>query len=255
MDRIVCIGAGNVACHLASALHESGYEISQVFSRTEQSARSLAEQVGGSHTTDPAAIDPTADVYLYAVTDSVLPELAARIVAPDALHLHTSGSTGMDVFARRTRHYGVLYPLQTFSKSKPVCLPETNFFIEGNDDFARGKVRELASALSHHVQELDSTGRRRLHLAAVFACNFANHLWTIAGDVLQEAGLPFDVMLPLIRTTVDKLNRLTPAESQTGPAMRRDSKIMQSHIDMLDDGKKLIYTILSDDIMKRHEQD
>ena len=104
MDRIVCIGAGNVACHLASALHESGYEISQVFSRTEQSARSLAGQVGGSHTTDPAAIDPTADVYLYAVTDSVLPELAARIVAPDALHLHTSGSTGMDVFARRARH-------------------------------------------------------------------------------------------------------------------------------------------------------
>lgn len=256
MDRIVCIGAGNVACHLASALHESGYEISQVFSRTEQSARSLAGQVGGSHTTDPAAIDPTADVYLYAVTDSVLPELAARIVAPDALHLHTSGSTGMDVFARRARHYGVLYPLQTFSKSKPVCLPETNFFIEGNDDSARGKVRELASALSHHVQELDSTGRRRLHLAAVFACNFTNHLYEIAAELLAEAGIDFSVMLPLIDETTTKIKTLSPYEAQTGPAVRNDRNIIDKHLALLAAKRELatIYRLLTDDIHTIHHK-
>ena len=148
----------------------------------------------------------------------------------------------------------MLYPLQTFSKSKPVCLPETNFFIEGNDDFARGKVRELASALSHHVQELDSTGRRRLHLAAVFACNFTNHLYEIAAELLAEAGIDFSVMLPLIDETTAKIRTLSPYKAQTGPAVRNDRNIIDKHLALLAAKRELatIYRLLTDDIHTIH---
>ena len=256
MDKVIFIGAGNVACHLAPALHEAGYDIVQVFSRTEPSARNLAEQIGARFTTALAAIDPTADVYLYAVTDSALPELAARVNAPDALHLHTSGSMGLDVFAGHARHFGVLYPLQTFSKHKAVRFSEINFFIEGNDDFARRKVREMASALSRHVQELDSAGRKRMHLAAVFACNFTNHLYEIAAELLAEAGIDFRVMLPLIDETTEKIKTLSPYEAQTGPAVRNDRNITDKHLALLADKRELetIYRLLTDDIHAIHQK-
>lgn len=256
MDKVIFIGAGNVACHLAPALHEAGYDIVQVFSRTEPSACNLAEQIGARFTTALAAIDPTADVYLYAVTDSALPGLAARVNAPDALHLHTSGSTGLDVFAGHARHFGVLYPLQTFSKHKAIRFPEINFFIEGNDDFARRKVREMASTLSRHVQELDSAGRKRMHLAAVFACNFTNHLYEIAAELLAEAGIDFRVMLPLIDETTEKIKTLSPYEAQTGPAVRNDRNITDKHLALLAGKRELetIYCLLTDDIHAIHQK-
>ena len=110
---------------------------------------------------------------------------------------------------------------------------------------------ELGHLLSHHVVEADSEKRRRLHIASVFSCNFANHMWTLADEVLAEAGLPFEAMLPLIRTTVEKLDRLSPAESQTGPAARGDSQVIANHLSMLDDDKRAIYDLLSRSIMKR----
>ena len=186
----------------------------------------------------------------------ILPELAARVNAPDALHLHTSGSMGLDVFAGHARHFGVLYPLQTFSKHKAIRFPEINFFIEGNDDFAQRKVREMASALSRHVQELDSAGRKRMHLAAVFACNFTNHLYEIAAELLAEVGIDFRVMLPLIDETTEKIKTLSPYEAQTGPAVRNDRNITDKHLALLAGKRELetIYRLLTDDIHTIHHK-
>ena len=214
--KAVIIGSGNVATNLARALTVAGVEIIQVYSHTLGNAAALAGTIGAEATDKLGNIVGEADFYIISVKDDAIANVVESIPDNGALWMHTSGSTPIDVFHGRRKHFGVFYPMQSLSKQIETDFTDVPFFIEAN---------------------------------------FANHLWTIAGDVLQEAGLPFDVMLPLIRTTVDKLDRLTPAESQTGPAMRHDSKIMQSHIDMLDDDKKLIYTILSDDIMKRHEQD
>ena len=253
--KAVIIGSGNVATNLARALTVAGVEIIQVYSHTLGNAAALAGTIGAKATDKLGDIDDRADIYIISVKDDAIANVVESIPDNGALWVHTSGSTPIDVFHGRRKHFGVFYPMQSFSKQIETDFADVPFFIEADSDDTEHAITSVARTLSRRVFKATSEQRRRLHIAAVFACNFANHLWAIADDVLGEAGLPFDVMLPLIRTTVDKLNRLTPAESQTGPAMRRDSKIMQSHIDMLDDDKKLIYTILSDDIMKRHEQD
>ena len=129
------------------------------------------------------------------------------------------------------------------------------FFIEAAKESDVESIENLASQLSTKVFRADSELRRRLHVAAVFSCNFANHMWVLAHDVLQEAGLPFDVMLPLIRTTVDKLDKLSPAESQTGPAIRKDYNVMDAHMKMLhDEDVRRLYSILSESIIRYSEK-
>lgn len=253
--KAVMIGAGNVATNLVRALSATGIEVVQVYSHTLAHARELADTVNAGATDDLSALEMGADIYIISVKDDAIVNVVSSIPDNGALWVHTSGSIPMTVFEGRRQRYGVFYPMQSFSKQIATDFTEVPFFIEAVNDGVALEIEALAQRLSQHVFHATSGQRRRLHIAAVFACNFANHLWTLADDVLRDAELPFDVMLPLISTTVDKLKRLSPAESQTGPAMRRDHRVMQSHMAMLDKDKALIYKTLSDNIMKRHEQD
>jgi len=158
----------------------------------------------------------------------------------------------MEVFAGQRERYGVLYPMQSFSRELVTPLEEVHVFVEGNSAESLADIRELAGLLSRHVSVADSEQRRRLHLAAVFACNFANHMWTLSAEVLAEHGLPQEAMLPLIRTTVDKLSHLTPAASQTGPAMRHDEQVIAAHLAMLDGDKREIYQLVTHSIEERN---
>ena len=253
--KTVMIGAGNVATNLVRALSATGIEVVQVYSHTLAHARELADTVNAGATDDLSALEMGADIYIISVKDDAIVNVVSSIPDNGALWVHTSGSIPMTVFEGRRQRYGVFYPMQSFSKQIATDFTEVPFFIEAVNDGVALEIEALAQRLSQRVFHATSEQRRRLHIAAVFACNFANHLWTLADDVLRDAELPFDVMLPLISTTVDKLKRLSPAESQTGPAMRRDHRVMQSHMAMLDKDKALIYKTLSDNIMKRHEQD
>lgn len=253
--KAVMIGAGNVATNLVRALSATGIEVVQVYSHTLAHARELADTVNAGATDDLSALEMGADIYIISVKDDAIVNVVSSIPDNGALWVHTSGSIPMTVFEGRRQRYGVFYPMQSFSKQIATDFTEVPFFIEAVNDGVALEIEALAQRLSQRVFHATSEQRRRLHIAAVFACNFANHLWTLADDVLRDAELPFDVMLPLISTTVDKLKRLSPAESQTGPAMRRDHRVMQSHMAMLDKDKALIYKALSDNIMKRHEQD
>lgn len=253
--KAVMIGAGNVATNLVRALSATGIEVVQVYSHTLAHARELADTVNAGATDDLSALEMGADIYIISVKDDAIVNVVSSMPDNGALWVHTSGSIPMTVFEGRRQRYGVFYPMQSFSKQIATDFTEVPFFIEAVNDGVALEIEALAQRLSQRVFHATSEQRRRLHIAAVFACNFANHLWTLADDVLRDAELPFDVMLPLISTTVDKLKRLSPAESQTGPAMRRDHRVMQSHMAMLDKDKALIYKTLSDNIMKRHEQD
>lgn len=253
--KAVMIGAGNVATNLVRALSATGIEVVQVYSHTLAHARELADTVNAGATDDLSALEMGADIYIISVKDDAIVNVVSSIPDNGALWVHTSGSIPMTVFEGRRQRYGVFYPMQSFSKQIATDFTEVPFFIEAVNNGVALEIEALAQRLSQRVFHATSEQRRRLHIAAVFACNFANHLWTLADDVLRDAELPFDVMLPLISTTVDKLKRLSPAESQTGPAMRRDHRVMQSHMAMLDKDKALIYKTLSDNIMKRHEQD
>lgn len=252
--QIVFIGAGRLATSLAPALHEAGHEIVQVYSRTMASASALAERVGAEAVAQVEQVTQEADVYVFAVSDTALPTLAEQLSCgrEKAVLLHTAGSMPMSVFPDSAAHRGVLYPMQTFSKQRQVDFSKVTIFIEGSDPLAVDTARALASSVSNKVMMLDSEGRRSLHLAAVFACNFANHCYELSAEILAAHGLPFEVMLPLVDETAAKVHELSPLQAQTGPAVRNDKAVMQRQLDLLNEMNMQrlahIYNALSDSI-------
>ena len=250
--RIALIGAGNVATHLGMAWRQAGCEVVQVYSRTEQSASELGHRLGVPFVTSLDDVCADADIYVVAVKDAVLQELIPALVEgrEGALFVHTAGSMPMDVWNGHAPRHGVLYPMQTFSKVRAVDFASVSFFVEANDKADLAVLKELAGALSPKVYEATSAQRTYLHMAAVFACNFANHMYTLSARLLEKNGLPFDAMLPLIDETARKVHGLHPHNAQTGPATRRDTNVMDKHLAMLADEPEIkeIYRIISDNI-------
>lgn len=235
--KIILIGAGRLATNLAKALLKTGHDILQVYSRTEKSATELADIAGAAPVTELSRVRDDADLYILSVKDSALAELIPSLChgKETKVFVHTAGSIPMDIFEGMALHYGVLYPMQTFSKEKEVDFSVIPCFIEGNDEFSEGVIAALAHDLSQSVFKLSSEDRKYLHLAAVFACNFANHCFAISHDLLAKHGIPFDVMLPLIDETAGKVHTLTPAGAQTGPAVRYDENVIRTQMELLRD--------------------
>ncbi len=233
--KIVLIGAGNLATHLGKALHAAGHDMVQVFSRTMQSAETLASLLDAEPLTDMAQVRDDADVYIFSVKDSALEQLISQLCGGEKkVFLHTAGSMPMSVFRGKALHYGVLYPMQTFSKQREVDFSIIPCFIEANDEFALKQIEGLAGRISSRVYRLSSEDRKYLHLSAVFACNFANHCYAASQKLLQQHGIPFDVMLPLIDETAAKVHGMTPKEAQTGPAVRYDENVIGKQIRLLE---------------------
>lgn len=251
---IVFIGAGNLAVNLAQAFHRKGFEIVQVYSRTEESARSLAEKVNAGWTINLKDVTTKASLYIVSLKDSAFTELLPQIVEgkDGALLVHTAGSIPMCVWEGRATRYAVFYPMQTFSKQREVDFNEIPIFIEAGQKEDTELLKTIALTLSDKVFEADSLQRKSLHLAAVFACNFTNHMYVLTADLLKKYNLPFEVMLPLIDETARKVHELTPLEAQTGPAVRYDTNVMDEHLDMLMDDPVMheIYLLLSENISK-----
>lgn len=254
--KVVLIGAGNVATHLGWRLKQIGAEILQVYSRTEESAQTLSKLLDIPYCYTISKINRKADFYIYAVKDSALPELISQINRPEALHIHTAGSVPMDIFKLFAENYGVLYPLQTFSKDKPIDFKKIPLFIEGNNEHTINTLKELAAKLSEKQYFVDSEKRKRIHLSAVFACNFSNYMYSLANEIIAETDTPFEALLPLIEETADKVKYLSPKDAQTGPAVRNDEATMQSHINLLNNNPKALKTYLtvSEQIKETHQQ-
>ena len=239
--RIVLIGRGRLATNLEHALLQAGHDVVSINSRTLES------------------LPIEADVFVVAVKDAALTDVlrAATKGREDQLFVHTAGSMPMNLFAGLTAHYGVFYPMQTFSKERLVDFNEISVFLETNDAASMERLKMLAATLTPHVYELDSEGRKHLHLAAVFACNFVNHCYALSAEVLKAKGLPFSVMLPLVDETAQKVHELSPKDAQTGPAVRGDQNVMQMQAGMLADipAVKQIYEALSNDIQRLADND
>ncbi len=252
--KVVIVGSGNVATHLSLALASlEGIEICQVYSPTEAHAEILAERLNCDFVTDPTQIRKDADVYLFALKDQALETVIRAVPANNGLWLHTSGSMPMQVFAGYTERYGVLYPLQTFSKSREISFRGIPLFIECHREEDKNCLEELARRLSGKVCELSSEKRRSLHLAAVFACNFTNHIYALAEEILAKEGLSRDYLFPLIDETAAKVHELPAQEAQTGPAIRYDENIINKHLGMLADDPDVqtLYRLLSQSIHKK----
>lgn len=239
--KIVLIGAGNLATNLGYALLAAGYEVCQVFSRTMESAEALAHRLSAEPVTETCRICGDADIYVFSVKDAVLEKLAFDVCRdkPDKVFLHTAGSMPMSLFDGVASHYGVLYPMQTFSKSKKIDFSEIPCFVEASDAKADEEIMALAHDISRKVYRLSSEDRKYLHLSAVFACNFVNHCYAISQDLLSKHGIPFDVMLPLVDETARKVHVLSPQQAQTGPAVRYDKNVIQAQSLLLQDNPLL----------------
>lgn len=255
--KIILIGAGNLATRLALALREKGLAPAWVYSRTEESARRLGEQLPRCrYTTDLNRLPADGDLYIFAVKDSVLPDLLARMPANNGLWVHTAGSVDCEIFRPYSARYGVFYPMQTFSKEREVAFDNIPLFIEANSEADTDLLYHLAARLSGRVYRADSEQRKYLHLAAVFACNFTNHLYVLCDHILQEHGLPFEAMLPLIRETADKVADMSPFDAQTGPAIRYDRNIIAKQEVLLSDPTmREIYSLMSRSIHEIHNPD
>ena len=235
LGKAVVIGAGNMATRLSLALQSRGLNIVQVYSRTARSASLLAERLGNiPFTTQIGEIQPDAQIYIFSVSDSALPHIISQLPANDALWLHTAGSMPIEVFCSKTDRCGVLYPMQTISRDRDIDWSEVPVFIESRHPFDLDIIERIASSISNRVIRCTSQQRRTVHLAAVFACNFSNHMYAIAEHLLNKEGLDCDVMKLLTRATEKKAEQMSPRDGQTGPAVRNDKNVMDKHMELLE---------------------
>lgn len=254
--KISCIGAGNVAWHLTQALEKKGHQILEIYSRQPEHAQVLAQvltHAGAINTLDFR--ESKAELILLAVSDDALESVLRSLkVSPQIILAHTSGSKPLEVFKHLKNPCGVFYPLQTFSKNKTVDFSEIPCCIEASDLGTQGFLIQLASELSRKVYSVNSEQRKNLHLAAVMACNFSNHLMAIAQQILEDQQLEFAMLKALIRETFEKALMYPPKSVQTGPARRGDLEILNIHQDMLLEypNYRMIYEILSQSILEMY---
>ena len=253
--EVVFIGSGNVATQLGLALKEKGVVIKQVYSKSYSNADKLALKLNAEPTSDIADLYMDADFYFYALKDSALRSTLKQIEMPSGIQVHTGGTISIREFEGFSTRFGVFYPLQTFSVDKVVDFSKIPIFIEGCNQDVQEKLSELAKLLSEKVFQMNSEGRRKIHLAAVFACNFSNYMYDIASQILASANIPFDVMHPLIDETAEKIKTIAPYHAQTGPAVRMDDITISKHVAMLSKNREFrnIYKLLTKSINKRHK--
>lgn len=234
LTRIVLIGSGNVAEALARSIPKSGMELVQVYARNAVRAREVAALAGAEWASEPERL-VDADLYLIAVSDRAVAEVAASLpIPPDAVVAHTAGSVALDALPAKFARRGVFYPLQTFTRGREVDFSQVPLFLECSDESLYPRLEAFARRLSRTVVRADSARRAQVHLAGVFACNFANHMYALGERIVAEAGLDFEVLKPLVRETADKaLDTSTPCAAQTGPAQRNDAVTLRRHAGML----------------------
>lgn len=247
--QIVIIGSGNVAYHLAKAFRLKGIPLAQIFGRNREELGKISEELNIPFSTEYLQ---DADLYIICVSDNSVENVSQLITKKDCLVAHTSGSLPKEILTGEYRKSS-FYPLQTFSKSKELDYEKIPFFIEAENDQDQQLLIELASRISENVMGSSYEKRKYIHLTAVFACNFVNHLFARAKEISDSQEIPFDYFLPLINETVQKIYEIDPKSAQTGPAVRNDVRVLELHEQLLKDESLEIYKTMNHSIQKMYE--
>jgi len=252
MIKVILFGAGNVAFHLAKAFQlTTEIDLVQLYRRDSKNDHLFDPDI--PKTSSLKSVNK-ADLYILAINDDHIAEFSKKLKFTKGLVVHTSGSIGMDQL-KCALHKGVFYPLQTFSKNQKMEYKSIPFCLETEIPDDMKLLKSVARSISKNVYEINSSQREKLHIAAVFANNFGNHMFKMAKDVCYEHQISFDMLKPLILSTANKLNLMDPEKSQTGPAKRNDQKVIQKHIDQLKGDQKEIYAMISKSIIKTYQKD
>ncbi|MEP4535134.1 MAG: DUF2520 domain-containing protein [Cyclobacteriaceae bacterium] len=261
IKKIALIGNGNVAFHLAKRLKETGSPIAGLVVRDQSKTSDFKSLLSRDTliTTQNDLSDFNWDIIILAVSDSAIPEIIKQFRFPaKAIALHCSGSQPITRFEESDiEKYGVLYPLQTFSKEKEIQFESVPLYIEGSNATVEKEIREFGEALSPNVSVLNSDQRLKLHMAAVIACNFSNALYSVAQSQLNEIGLNFEVLAALVAETAEKAIDIGPNKAQTGPAARKDQEVIDKHLEVLESRPEIksIYQQLSNLIGNSQKDD
>ena len=250
--EIVLIGSGNVAAILGRKFWQAGHHILQVYSRNATAASALAYEWDTESTNFKTMVNLNADVYIIAVNDDSIADVADNLFLPGKVVAHTAASVSKDALRNITAHYGVFYPLQSLRKEM-TQLPQVPVFIDGSDDKTKQTLEELARSISgDNLTVASDEDRLKLHVAAVVVSNFVNHLYALAEDYCRKEGLDFKLLLPLIEETALSKKQISPSEAQTGPALRQDKETIQKHMELLKSHTQLrnIYLLMTESIQQ-----
>ncbi len=266
--KTIFIGAGNVAWHLASLFSQKqDIKITHIWSRNRENAETLKQKLNDknieiSHSVEQLDFSKTdADLAILSIADGAFESVLSKLILPkNCILTHTSGAQPMEMLKLANQssisNIGVFYPLQTFSKAKEVDFASIPFCIEASNKEIEEKLTSLAKQFSEKVFQVSSKDRSILHVAAVFACNFSNYLWTISEQILKEKNLPFDMLKPLLEETLQKALEINPSNAQTGPAVRNDKKVIEKHLEMIEEMNlnsnfTQIYKLMTESIQKK----
>jgi len=249
------IGAGNVSTHISRHFLSAGHRISCVYSRTEEAAQKLSGKLGVPGTSNLEEVPWEANFFIICVPDSAVAEVAEQLRGRKGIWLHTAGTLSMDVFEGISDEFGVLYPLQSLSKGRNIARGRIPFLVEASSLQVMERIRALACSVSERVEEVDSHMRLKVHLAAVFANNFSNHMVHVAQQILVEGNLDTGLLDLLLEETFQKLREMDSLSAQTGPAVRGDLETMNKHRELLKDHPEWekLYTFISRDITRSRE--
>jgi len=251
---IAIIGTGNVAWHLAPALEDAGHTVTEIYGRDIAKAEQLTGRVYEAEATDDLDFSESkAEIFILAVSDTAIVELADELILPeDSILVHTSGTVSLEMLGYSSATYtGIFYPLQTFSKGREVDFSEVPFLLESEDQTTLQKLKKIAKSLSPIQYVIKSKDRQALHVAAVFAGNFTNHMIRIAEEIMNRQGLDFEMLKPLVIEVVSKSLQLGARKAQTGPAIREDFTTLENHHQFLNYNESVaeIYKLISQDII------
>jgi len=253
--NIAIIGSGNLAWHLAPELENVGQRIVEIYSRNTKNTRSLQKRLYNAEINPSLDFsDSEAEIFILCISDDAIEEVAQEIALPEnAIIVHTSGSQPISKLGyAATEHIGVFYPLQTFTKSKRVAFEDIPILIEAENSHTTKVLKKLGKSISKKVLSVNSKDRMAIHVAAVIACNFTNHLFDAADKILKNQGFDFELIKPLIAETMNKSLDLGPEISQTGPAARGDMETLDKHMEFLKGSKyKDVYKLMTELILNR----
>ncbi|MDL2308917.1 DUF2520 domain-containing protein [Bacteroidales bacterium OttesenSCG-928-B11] len=233
MNRFTIIGTGNVAAWFADRIRKTGGVIKEVYGRTPGKTADFAARFGSLPINDLRKLSPHSDLYIFAVTDDAYPAVIAEVPFMMPCAIHTAGAVPISVFKDKASRFGTIYPFQTISAKGDFDDLTVPLCVEGESPETEDYLLKTAILWSETAKLLNEEQRQRLHLAAVFSCNFTNALYGIAFTLLKEKKLDPQLLFPLLENTLQKIKTMSPKEAQTGPAIRRDQQTINGHLSQL----------------------
>jgi hypothetical protein len=252
MKEVVIVGTGNVAFHFISNFINIGYSVS-VYGRNTNDLSLLKSEFNIDILKSINEIKPNSIVIL-AIPDKNIESLL-NVITIDVKVIYTSGSVQLNTFPKRA-NLGVLYPLQTLTKNRKINFKEVPILVEANNLEFEKELKSIAELISNRVLFVNSAKRKKVHLAAVFANNFTNHLLNRAKNQLESEKISWELLFPLINETVAKALEIGPEKAQTGPAKRNDKITINDHLSLLNETDIEIYKCITNSILidNNHEK-